>query len=295
MRWWGWLLVGIVGLVAVGALWLYRQVTHLETARITDDVHVMYGLGGNVSVLRTGAGTVLVDSMTTSIQGARIRARAEALTGEPVVMVINTHYHLDHTHGNPAFDANTRIVSTRRTLHHLQVTDPGLANKPNETFARINTVRVGNKTVRMLHPGRGHTDGDLIVMFVEDGVLSTGDLFFNRYYPNIDLEAGGTVAGWGATLDIVLQERFRHVIPGHGLVSDRDGLRQFQRFMRQLADIGARAAADGTSLAATEASSALTEDAGYDEIRLIVPIGLDRAFVLRRAWEEATGNFTARD
>jgi len=62
--------------------------------------------------------------------------------------------------------------------------------------------------------------------------------------------------------------------------------------MRQLASIARDAHANGISLQDTIASTALTEDAGYEPLRMVVPIGLDRAFVLRRAWEETHGAFT---
>jgi len=105
--------------------------------------------------------------------------------------------------------------------------------------------------MHLIHPGRGHTDGDLVVQFVEDRAVHLGDLFFHRYYPNIDLEAGGTVQGWGDTLDVVLELEFDHVLPGHGALTDRDGILQFQHFIRQLAGIGAEAAAAGKTLEQT--------------------------------------------
>lgn len=295
MRWWGWLIVALIALPMLLGAYVYVRLGDIDSERIGDDVWVLFGLGGNVTVLRTDAGSVIVDAMTVPLQGSRIRANAEALTGAPVVVIVNTHYHLDHTGGNPGFDAPIRVLATERTLHHLQVTAPERANKPNEVFVHERTLRLGGKTIELVHPGRGHTDGDLVALFVEDRVLVTGDLLFNHLYPNIDLEAGGSVQAWGDSLDNVLELDFDTVVPGHGAVTDRAGLEGFQRFMRQLAAIGRRAAERGDALEATLATTDLTEDAGYEEISLIVPIGLDRQFVLRRAWEEATGNFEARD
>jgi len=85
------------------------------------------------------------------------------------------------------------------------------------------------------------------------------------------------------------------VIPGHGAVSGRKELMQFQDFIRQLARIGRKAAYEGWSEEKTQASTELTTDAGYGEITLIIPIGLNRKFVLGRAWEETTGNYIRRD
>jgi len=301
MKLWQKALFAIAALLAALAVYVFIQLRTLTVEQLTDDVYVIYGLGGNVGVLDTDKGTVIVDTMTMRYQGGRIRQEAERLTGKPVVMVINTHYHLDHTHGNPAFAAGTRVVATERTLHHLQATDAGYfsgaaaALLPNETFADRRELVLGNKTVLLFHTGRGHTDGDLVALFLEDGVLHAGDLFFNRLYPNIDLEAGGSVKEWVATLDRVRELPFSQVIPGHGPVSGRDGLLQFQRFMRQLAEIGQKAAAEAWTRDETEHTPLLTEDQDYGQVKLIVPMGLNRKFVLGRAWEEATGNFSVRE
>jgi cyclase len=290
-----WTLVVVALVAAVGGAFVVYQIRSLDVERITDDLHLIKGLGGNVAVLKTGAGTVVVDTMTFAMQGARIRHVAEALTGEPIVMVINTHYHSDHTHGNPGFLPGTQVLSTTRTLEHLHEIDASYwtgdaaALLPNHTFDRDLEIRLGTKTLQLLHPGRGHTDGDLVVVFVEDGTLHTGDLFFNRRYPNIDLEAGGTVRDWGDTLDVVLALPFTHVIPGHGDLSDRAGLQQFQRFMRQLAAVGADAKAHGLSLQDTQRNANLTEDSGYQPIEIPMIMALNRDFVIKRSWEEANG------
>ena len=301
MKLWLKVLLTTAAFALILGLYVFGQIRSIKIEQITDDVHVLYGLGGNVAVLRTDEGTVIVDTMTLKLQGNLIRQKAEELTGKPVVMVINTHYHLDHTHGNPAFDAGIRIVSTERTLHHLKTTDSeffsgaAAAMLPNETFSDARELKVGNKTIRLLHPGRGHTDGDLVALMVEDEVIHAGDLYFNRFYPNIDLEAGGSVQLWSDSIDKVLNLPFTRVIPGHGTASNRAGLQQFQAFIEQLASIGRAAAGEGWTMEHTAASSELTEDENYGEISLIVPIGLDREFVLQRAWEETTGNFTPRD
>ena len=295
------ILLGLVLVVLALVVYLFFAASRVDVTQINDDVYLLQGLGGNVGVLRTDEGTVIVDTMTFESQGKAIRAKAAEVTGQEVVMIINSHYHLDHTHGNPAFkDDGVRVVSTQRTLEHLHHFDAenwaGDAAKalPNETFATSQTIKLGGKTIQLLHPGRGHTDGDLVAVFVEDRIVHMGDLLFNKHYPNIDLEAGGSIAEWPQTLEKVLELPFDQVIPGHGELTDADGIRQFQSFMRELGELGRAAAAAGKNLEQTQAELAqqLTTDAGYSEISMIVPTGLDQAFVIKRSWEEATGAVT---
>ena len=293
-----WLGVALLVVVACGALFLYQRISTIDVAKVTNDVHVIYGLGSNVGILRTSEGAIVVDTMTFRMQGREVREKAEELGGGATRAVINTHYHMDHTHGNPAFAAGLPIVSTEKTLAYLKALDAGYwkgdaaGTLPNETFADDHVLNVGGKTIRMIHPGRGHTGGDLVVLFVEDRVLHTGDLFVNGMYPNIDLEAGGSVQEWVATLDRVLELDFDKVIPGHGPVTDRAGLVKFQGFMRELAAVGQEAKQSGRSLQDTEAQAAMTADSGFQVMAIPFVMRLDRNFVVKRAWQEATGNFT---
>lgn len=296
----GWALaVGlIIGILLMSA---YRQITTFDSEAVTDDVHVIYGLdgpwmaSGNVGVLRTSAGAIVVDTMTFGFHGRWIMDFAEKLTGRPVQAVVNTHYHQDHTHGNPAFPTGTKVYATKRTRELLIAKDRrswgGEARSllPNELIEDTHELRVGGKTIRMLHLGRGHTDGDLVVLFVEDRVLMTGDLVFHEHYPNIDLEGGASLPAWDATLDRVLALDFDRVIAGHGPVTDRAGIQKFQTFIRELWQLAQAAASAGTPLDEFQRTAALKADAGYANIRVPFFVSLDREFVLKRAWQEATG------
>jgi glyoxylase-like metal-dependent hydrolase (beta-lactamase superfamily II) len=254
---------------------------------------MLSGIGGNVGVLVTDEGVLVVDTMTFVRQGEAIIERIRGFTHQRVLAILNTHYHRDHTHGNPAFFPGTKVIATARTLAHLTERDadywraePARRLLPNLTFDTEQQITLGGKTVRIVHPGRGHTDGDLVVLFVEDGVLHAGDLFSNGVYPNIDLEAGGTVREWVATLDRVLALDFDTVIPGHGPLSDRAGLARFRTFVASLWEQTHGVAARGGSLA----DARRDVDLGRFGLRpLWFAPHLNRRFVIARAYEEATG------
>jgi len=280
-------------LLGIAALWATSRVRSLDTEAVDGDVHLLQGLGGNVAVLRTSAGAVVVDTMTFRMQGQRIREQAEQVGGGPVQAVLNTHYHWDHTHGNPGFAPGTHVVATTKTLEHLRTRDAdywtGGAEEtlPNDTFDAEHTLSIGGKTIRALHPGRGHTDGDLVVLFVEDRVLHTGDLFVHGVYPSVDLEAGGSVREWPDTLDRVLALDFERVIPGHGPVAVRADVEQFRDFLRELWRVAEAAVAKGESLDDLRRNATLSGDAGYQTRTIPFVVTLDRDYVLGRAYEEA--------
>ena len=297
MKTWQRVLLFLSALVIALVVYVVAQVRAVDVDQLSDDLWVLRGAGGNTAVLRTDAGAVVVDTKTLPMQGERIRETARELTGMDTVLLINTHYHIDHTHGNPAFEPGTRVLSTERTLSHLQALDADFWRDeaarlmPNETFSDRMALELGGKTIELIHPGAGHTDGDLVVLFKDENVIHTGDLMFNHFYPNIDLEAGGSVQQWVDSLETVLRMDFTRVIPGHGDTTDRTGLRQFLAFIAQLAQLGRNAAEQGLSLEQAVATGELTADAGYERVRLVVPLHMDREFVITRAWQEATGNF----
>ena len=107
------------------------------------------------------------------------------------------------------------VVSTAKTLEHLKTRDadywrrirPAKDLLPNDTFdGRSRSSARRQDGARLPSRPRPHRRR-LVVLFVEDRVLHTGDLFSNGVYPNIDLEAGGSVQQWPATLDNVARPR----------------------------------------------------------------------------------------
>ncbi len=295
MKWLRRIAVVLVLLAAVAAGYVYHRLGSLEATRVTADVLMLEGLGGNVAVLRTGAGTVVVDSMTFPVQGRRIREAAEAFADGPVLAVINTHYHADHSHGNPGLPREARFVATERTRDLMLEIDGEFwrdkdpAAIPAETFEGEHTLALGGKTIRLVHTGPAHTSGDLVALFVEDGVVHMGDLLFNGYYPNIDLEGGGSVAAWPQALARTLELEFDHVIPGHGQLCDRRTIERFAEFMAELGRAGHEAVAGGLGLEETLESVELTHDDWLEPLGVPLVMKLDRDFVLTRAWQEASG------
>jgi cyclase len=288
------LLVGILIAAAYGYR-VWRNVHTLEVEAVTDSVSVIFGVGGNVGVLRTDFGPVVVDTLSLASQGAVLREMVEDIGGGPTVALINTHYHLDHTHGNPAWPSGTRVIATSATRRHLQEDDgdywtgEAASLLPGSTFDGVYRVELGGHPVSCYYFGRGHTDGDLVVLFEKERVLHTGDLFFNGRFPNIDLEAGGSVKEWVATLDEVLKLDFDHIIPGHGPVATREELVGFQSFLRELWGVGQKAAEEGWTLEETQERARLRSAARMEDFVIPFIVRLDRPFVLRRVWEEATG------
>src|SRR5690242_20443520 len=69
------------------------------------------GAWGNAGIVDLGDATLVVDTFLTPAAARDLRSAAEALTGHRVAYVVNTHYHMDHIHGNQVFTDALVIVT----------------------------------------------------------------------------------------------------------------------------------------------------------------------------------------
>jgi glyoxylase-like metal-dependent hydrolase (beta-lactamase superfamily II) len=228
-------------LVAAGILVAVWSIRRLPKESLAPDLFVFEGRGANTVVLTTSEGALVVDPKFWRF-GGWLRRAVDALSEKPVRYVVNTHYHWDHTRGNVDFPVDATYVSTRRTLEHMIKLEPDFwgsdrakAVMPTETSEEIDhRIKLGDQLIHVVQVGRGHTDGDCVVYFPSQGVVATGDLFFNGYYPIVDHKAGGSILEWIGTLDRVLALGPTRVVPGHGAVTEPAEVKAFQGYFRDL-------------------------------------------------------------
>jgi len=236
------LATGLVVLAALGYVgWRVYDYFRTETVRIDERFSVILGGGGNTAVLVCDDGVLVVDTKFMR-PGRRLADEIRTLTDKPVRTIINTHYHSDHTHGNITYPVGTTVMAQRRTRTHLVQHDrsfwefgPAWELLPKELVDEQAEIRCGDETVRILHLGPGHTDGDVVVQLVNRGVLVAGDLFLQNQYPFIDRKGGGSGVAWPDTLERMLAiDGIRTYVPGHGRLATRDDVVRFQSYLRSL-------------------------------------------------------------
>jgi cyclase len=243
----------LIVLAPVG--YVYYRFLRTQTVAIDEHFFVVLGGGGNTAVLIGDDGVLVVDTKFAR-PGRELAAAVASTTDKPVKVIINTHYHFDHTHGNVNYPRGADVVAQRRTRAHMIQLDkrfweyePAWSMLPADLVDDQKEIRFGDETVRILYPGRGHTDGDVVVHFVTRGIVHTGDLFVRDMYPYVDLAGGGSAVRWPATLDAVLAiPGVTQYIPGHGSLSGRADVERFQRYLRSLVTQVQERAARGQSL-----------------------------------------------
>ena len=129
-------------------------------------------------------------------------------------------------------------------------------------YTDATTVFLGEAEASAHHVGRGHTNGDSVILFPDLGVIHTGDLFVGGS-PFIDYNNGGSVVEWTTTLDDILALDFDTVIPGHGNIMDKDDVREFRRKMQTMLERARELVSQGVP--EEEFRSRLdTQDLGWD-------------------------------
>jgi glyoxylase-like metal-dependent hydrolase (beta-lactamase superfamily II) len=102
---------------------------------------------------------------------------------------------------------------------------------PNETFAGELTVKVGDKDVHLVEVGPAHTRGDVLVYVPADRVVYTGDMLFVNCHPAI---WAGPVTNWIKACDRMLAWDLDVVVPGHGPITDKSGIREMRDYLAYL-------------------------------------------------------------
>jgi cyclase len=214
------------------------QPPQLKLNKVHDDLYEIEGDGGNVAVLVTNEGVILVDDKFEQDHDA-ILAQVKTVTPQPVKYIINTHYHQDHSGGNAKFLPTADIISTQNArtniLEHKQSNATGTPVSPARiVFTEETAVFLGGKEVRARYFGRGHTNGDAVVYFPALKTIHTGDLMAGTS-PLIDYNGGGSLAEWSKTLDAAMKGLdFDTVIPGHGAVTNKAGLMTYRNNVEKL-------------------------------------------------------------
>ncbi len=213
--------------IAIGGIWggwTQQPPADLTMEKLADDLHVIIGSGGNVAVLTTEEGVILVDDKFER-NVPQIVAKVKSVTDKPIKYIINTHQHGDHTGGNHALMTSTEIFAHKNARTNMvKNNQPGV---PRVSFGDEMALNLGGKEVRARYFGAGHTNGDAVIYFPAQKVMHTGDLFV-RGTPFIDYDAGGSSDAWMKTIDGILATDFETVIPGHGEMSKREHLRKFK-------------------------------------------------------------------
>ena len=232
----------------------------IKTTDLGDDVYMLEGQGGNITVAVAKDGIIMVDGEFAPLHD-KIKAAIALVSSQPVKYLINTHFHGDHTGGNEPFakDGATVVAEVNVKNRLAAGTTNGLTGVktppaapdalPSKTYTGAFKIRLNGRVADLKHIANAHTDGDTYVWFKTANVLSTGDTFTNGRYPNIDFANGGNIKGMIAATDVYLRltNAGTRIVPGHGPIADKAALIDYRAMLVTARDRMAKLVKDGKS------------------------------------------------
>ena len=233
----------------------------ITTEQVAPGIYMLVGAGGNIGVSVGADGVFMIDDQFAPLTDKIIDAVA-ALSDQPIKFLINTHWHGDHTGGNENLGNRGVLIVAHDNVYRRMSRDSEIgafnqvvpaapeAALPVITFNDNVTFRLNGEEIRAVHYRQSHTDGDSVIHFVNANVFHTGDIWFNGYYPFIDVSSGGSIDGVIGSIRklIGLADDDTRIIPGHGPLGDRQGLQAYLEMLEAVRDRMNKLIADGKSL-----------------------------------------------
>lgn len=228
----------VAGGVAGAALAPWARSTRaaggLTVASITPELSLVGGAGGNILVLSTRDGQVLVDSGAAARTDAVLETLAE-LPGTRAAAVLNTHWHRDQVGANEALGAggarifaHAKTQQRLRTGYYVPAEDRYVAPLPPvalpaETFHTSGATSIGGQRIEYGYLIAAHTDGDIYVAFPSLGVIAVGDVLSSQRDPEFDWFGGGWLGGRVDALARLLEisDDATRFVPSNGPVLGR--------------------------------------------------------------------------
>lgn len=243
----------LIALIAVPALLVApalgaAPLSALE--RVAPDVYVFTGEEGeaNAGVVVGDEGVVVIDSSPTPETARRLAAEIKRLTPKPILYVVFTHFHGDHTFSVHELAPTKGIIAHVYTKDYLAEhgadhlkdyrtrlgearTQGAKVTLPTIIFPDMYSLPLGKQHILLFYQGRGHTRGDIVAYLPTAHVLFTGDL---AYAGRLPWMGDGYVKEWQQTLDRLAVLDVTTIVPGHGTYGGMAVLTTFREYLTDL-------------------------------------------------------------
>jgi glyoxylase-like metal-dependent hydrolase (beta-lactamase superfamily II) len=261
----------------------------------------------NSGIIVGDDGCLVMDAQATPAMASLVIERVRQVTDKPIKYVVLSHYHAVRVLGASAYNAQAIVASqeTRRLVEERGKQDwdseygrfprlfsdaesvPGLT-WPNVTFTGELTLYLGNREVRLMQIGAGHTSGDIVAYVPDADVMFTGDLV---EYHSACYCGDAFLREWPATLDAILEFEPRAIVPGRGdaLVGNtkvREAIAMTRDFVNTLYGAAEVAVARGASLKEAFAACRAAMDPRFGSFAIYEHC---LPFNVSRAYDEASG------
>ena len=211
---------------------------------VATQIYMLSGEGGNIGLFIGDDGTFLIDDQFAPLTD-KIVAAIKSVGGDFPKFLINTHYHGDHTGGNENLGKGGTLIFSHDNVRDRLSTGSFIAafdmkreaipqeGLPVVTFSEDISFHLNGDSLSAIHVPHAHTDGDSFIYFKKANVIHAGDIFFNGFYPFIDVTHGGSLKGMIKAADKILSlaDDKTKIIPGHGPMGDKAQLAGYRQML----------------------------------------------------------------
>ncbi len=237
------LLILAAGFISLTATVQADEVT-ISATPVTDQIYMITGKGGNIGLFIGKDGTFLIDDQFAPLT-EKIVKTIKSVGGDTPKFLINTHYHGDHTGGNENLGGSGTLIFSHDNVREslsvgsfidaFKMKNAALspAGLPVVTFSQDISFHLNGDSVHAVHVPHAHTDGDSFIHFKTANVIHAGDIFFNGFYPFIDVPHGGSLKGMIKAADklLALADEKTKIIAGHGPLGDKAQLKSYRQML----------------------------------------------------------------
>lgn len=161
----------------------------------------------------TDEGVLVADGQGSPEETQLLIDHIAEVTTQPIRTVVVGSDHGDHTGGNSAFPSDAVFLVHPTSAERLA--ERGETPGRVETVEESRSITMGGREIHVLHLGRAHTGGDLVVHLPQERVLFLGEVFMNHVFPSM---ASSYPSEWVEVIGRAQELGADIYVPGHGFV-----------------------------------------------------------------------------
>ena len=192
------------------------------------------GNGANSTFITTKEGVIVIDTRGNEQEAGQVLKAIGEMTKQPVVYVVNSHFHKENISGNGVFKSAKTIIAQRRAQAMMIIEaeqDNRTVTPPNLSFDRKLELMMGRYHLKLIHPGPAHTDGDLYIYIPKWRIIITGGMVFNHIIPIL---GDAYIESWIHALREMEDLDAEVIVPGHGRVGGKPLVTQMKHYLMEL-------------------------------------------------------------
>ncbi len=226
---------------------LVHMTDHVYAYVDVQEASAANSFGANAGIIIGEKGIAVIDTLISAKEAKRFIQDIRKISDKPIIYVVNTHYHLDHSFGNAEFaKLGAKIVAHANCADEMRQKAAGaLANAgdygltpedmvgteiayPEITFTDRLQLELGDVGVELIYIAPSHSKGSILVSLPQEKVVFSGDILFTDFHPYM---GEGDIAGWQQNLDFLAALEEDKIIPGHGPLSGRKDVTDMKAYI----------------------------------------------------------------